>query len=267
MFDRLQPRRGQLTLSVALLAGVLFLMLGLRECSAPGLPPRADDTAKGDTINVAIEMSPMGVSLSGDTLSGVYYDMVRELCGRHGVNVRFHPFTLLSTALDKLADGRYQMVVSDIPATAEMKQRFIFTEPVEVDRLVLAQLADSAGDIPFKSQVELAGKEIFVPKGTPSITRLKSLGREIGDTIIIRQDSLYSSEQLLILVANGERPNAAVSMAVARRMRERYPMLDLSLGLSFNQFHSWALNPKDSVLRDSLSVWIKELNRKSSFQQ
>ncbi len=259
MFNRLQPRRGQLAISLTLLVGAVVLMLGLRECSAPGLPPRPDNTASGDTINVAIEISPIGVSLAGDTLSGVYYDLVRELCGRHGVNVRFHPFTLLSTALDKLAEGCYQMVVSDIPATAEMKQRFIFTEPIELDRLVLAQLPDSTGNLPFKSQVELAGQEVFVSRGTPAISRLKSLGREIGDSIIIKQDSLYSSEQLLILVANGERPNAAVSMAVARKMKERYPMLDLSLDLSFNQFHSWALNPKDSVLRDSLSIWIKEL--------
>ena len=261
MFKRLQPQRGQLALSLLLLVGALFLMISVRQCSAPGLPPRHEDIAGGDTINVAIELSPMGVSLAGDTLAGAYYDTVREVCRRHGINVRFHPFTLLSTALEGLAEGKYQLVVSDIPATADMKERFIFTDPVEVDRMVLAQLADSAGNIPIRTQVELAGKAIYLPKGSPALSRMRSLSREIGDTIIVRQDSLYSSEQLLILVANGERPNAAVSLAVVLAMSRMFPNLDFSLGLSFNQFHSWALNPKDSLLRDSLSVWLGELNR------
>lgn len=261
MFKRLQPRRGQLAASILLLAGAVMLMLSVRQCSAPGLPPRDEGIAGGDTLNVAIELSPTGVNLSGDTLSGLYYDLVREICRRHGVPVTFHPFTLLSTALDGLEEGKYSMVVSDIPATARMKERFIFTDPVEVDRIVLVQLADSAGNVPVTNQVELAGKEVFLPKGSPVVNRIASLGREIGDTIIARQDSLYSSEQLLILVASGERPNAAVSRAVAEKMKERYPRLDISLGLSFNQFHSWALNPRDSLLRDSVSAWLREINR------
>lgn len=261
MFKRLQQRRGQLGLSLLLLAGVVLLMFSIKQCSAPGLPPRNEGIAGGDTINVAIELSPMGVNLSSDTLSGVYYDMIKEVCRRHGVQVKFHPFTLLSSALAGLEEGKYQLVVSDIPATAEMKEKFIFTDPVEVDRLVLAQLPDSAGNLPVANQVELAGREICLPQGSPAMSRVSSLAREIGDTIIVRQDSLYSSEQLLILVANGERPNAAVSLAIAKEMKERYPMLDISLELSFNQFHSWALNPKDSLLRDSISAWLEELNR------
>lgn len=261
MFKRLQQRRGQLGLSLLLLVGVVLLMISIKQCSAPGLPPRNEGIAGGDTINVAIELSPMGVNLSSDTLSGVYYDMIKEVCRRHGVQVKFHPFTLLSSALAGLEEGKYQLVVSDIPATAEMKEKFIFTDPVEVDRLVLAQLPDSAGNLPVSNQVELAGREICLPQGSPAMTRVSSLAREIGDTIIVRQDSLYSSEQLLILVANGERPNAAVSLAIAKEMKERYPMLDISLELSFNQFHSWALNPKDSLLRDSISAWLEELNR------
>ncbi len=261
MFPRLKPLKGRLAISILLLCGVLMLMLGIRECTTPGLPPRSDEVAGGDTINVAIEISPVGVDLSGDTLSGVYYDMIKKIGQRHNLKLKFHPFTLLSTALERLDEGKYQLVVSDIPATAEMKEHFIFTDPVEVDRLVLAQLADSTGAIPIKNQVELSGKEVFLPQGSPALSRLKSMSREIGDTIIVRQDSLYSSEQLLILVAQGERPNAAVSHAVAKKLLDRYPQLDLSLELSFNQFHSWALNRKDSLLRDSLSVWIKEINK------
>lgn len=43
-----------------LLLIAIGLMIGLRQCSARNLPERSEKVAGGDTINVAIEISPMG---------------------------------------------------------------------------------------------------------------------------------------------------------------------------------------------------------------
>jgi hypothetical protein len=39
-------------------------------------------------------------------------------------------------------------------------------------------------------------------------------------------------------------------------MHKRYPKLDLSVDISFNQFQSWAISPRDSLLRDTLNLWL-----------
>ena len=114
---------------VLLLTVAAGLMIGMRQCSMKGIGERHEPIAGGDTINVAIEISPMGVTTVGDSLGGYYYDLIRQAAAKHGHILRFHPFTQLHTALEGLDEGRYQIVVSDIPATADMKERYLFVQP------------------------------------------------------------------------------------------------------------------------------------------
>ena len=133
------------------------------------------------------------------------------MCAVNNRQVVFHPFTRLETALEGLETGRYQLVVSDIPATAEMKDRYLFVRPVGIDRQVLVQRRDSSGNIDIHNQFDLAKRQVTVPAGSPFISRLHNLSREIGDTIYITEDPEYSSEQLIVLTALGEVHNVVVN--------------------------------------------------------
>ena len=106
------------------------------------------------------------------------------------------------------------------------------------------------------TQFDIAGHSICIPKGSPFRQRLVNLSHEIGDTIIIIEDEDYSSEQLVMLTALGKIPMAVVSHATASALGRSYPLLDDSVPVSLNQFQSWALAPRDSVLRDSISAWL-----------
>lgn len=258
MLTRLPHKRGASSLYILLLLLAVGSMVGIRQCSKRHLPPRAENIATGDTINVAIEISPTGVTMQADTLGGVYYDLLNAAARRHRRPVKFHPFTLLSTALKGLDEGRYQLVVSDIPATAELKEKYLFINPVGIDKQVLVQLRDTAGAVPITTQFDLGGRHITVPRNSPYISRLRNLSHEIGDTIYITEDPEYSSEQLIILTALGEVPNVVVSARVAEPLLKRYPRLDASLAISFNQFQGWVLAPRDSLLRDTLNTWLTE---------
>lgn len=252
-FQKLQSRRGSMPLYILLLAVALGLMFTARQCSSRRIGPAPDPVAGGDTLNVAIEISPSSLSLAGDTLSGPYYDLLHQACGHHGLPLKFHPYTRFEDALEWLDQGRCRLIVGDLPVTAELRDRLIFLNPVGVDKQVLVQLDDSAA---VKNQFDLAGRTVHVAAGSPYVQRLRNLSHEIGDTIYIAQDSDYSSEQLVILTALGEIPMAVVSSQTASALRERYPRLDTSVEISLNQFQSWALAPRDSLLRDSLDLWL-----------
>ena len=259
MFEQIPQKKGNMSLYLLLLLVALGTMFMLKECSSKQLPPKAERIAGGDTLNVAIEISTIWVTMTCYTLGAVYYTMLNAAAKKHGQVIKFHPFTQLETALKGLDAGKYRLVVSDIPATAELKQKYLFIDPVDIDRQVLVQRKDSITDsLEIVTQFDLARQKVILPKGSPFISRLRNLSHEIGDTIYILEDSTYSSEQLVILTALGELPRVVVSARIASHLLKRYPYLDASLGISFNQFHGWVLNQSDSLLRDTISQWCQE---------
>ncbi len=253
--NELKPRRKTLAFYLVLLAGAVAAMIAVRQCSAPHLQQRVDQPAGGDTLNVAIEVSPICVSFAGDTLSGPYYDMICRAAARMERPLRFHPFTRLSDALQWLREGRCRLVVADIPITADLRRQYRFLEAADVDRLVLLQRTDSTGDLSVYTQTELAGRTVWVPKGSPAMMRLHNLAREIGDTIIVREDPDYGAEQLAMLVHLGELEGGLTVMSSeqAKASRARYPDLDASVEISLNQYRGWAMMPRDSLLLDSIA--------------
>lgn len=238
----------------------VLLTLSMRVCTSATWHVN-DSRAHGDTINVAIEISPLGISTRGDSLSGYYYDMVQYISRSHQRPVKIDGFTHLESAIEGLEKGRYDIVIGDIPANGVIREKFLATDPVLIDRQVLVQRRDSAtGELRYPTQFSLLGDSIHIPLNSPFKTRLHNLTRELGDTIYIVEDSDLGAEQLIMLVALGELPNAVVNRHMATIMQQDYPQLDLSVEISFNQFQSWLLNYKDSILCDTINAWIGDFS-------
>lgn len=245
---------------------LLFIFFFVIESLSLPVTHVSDRRAGGDTLNVAVELSPMTLSTASDSIEGFGYDLLKNITEAHGRPIKINAFSSLPEALDKLAEGRYDLVVADMPVTASLKEKYRFTMPVYRDRQVLVQLVDSAGNVEVGSQTALGGKEVWAAAGTPIVSRLHTLSREIGDSIIVVEDNSYTEEQLLIAVAIGEIPRAAAGQLVAQRMAVDYPQLDTSVDLSFSQLKSWAVAPGDSALVDTLDSWIEAFMLTGSYR-
>ena len=252
---KLNPKRSSLSLYFTLLLAVIVVMVLLRNCTKTTWHVN-DNRAWGDTLNVAIEISPLGLSTSNDTLSGYYYDLIRTLSREHNRPIKIEAFTHLESALDRLESGRYDIVAGDIPTNTYLRDRFLTTKPIHIDKQVLVQLSDTAGNIRINSQFDLINDTIYVPRNSPFKTRLEHLARELGGPINIVDSHEYGAEQLILLVALGQLDNAVVNKRLAEIIKKDYPRLDCSVEISFNQFQSWLVNRKDSFLCDTLNSWI-----------
>lgn len=253
------PRHRQLLQLAALLLLAIGAMAALRMCSTRAANPlaRADGYSQGDTLDIAIEMNPAVYSVRGDSITGRDYSLLRRISGERGVPMKFHPFVPLDHALSGLATGRYDVVVASMPKTSELAAACLLTDAVYTDREVLVQRLDSAGAEPeVTSPMMLGGREVWIPHQSTIATRIRNLASEIGDTITLRSDPRYSSELLVILVAQGRIPRAVVSESVAAAMAADYPQLHCSMPASFTQFQCWAVSPGREELRDSLNAWI-----------
>lgn len=262
------PIKGRAYLYLILLLIAVAVMLVLRECS---LRPQYSDrtrVAGGDTLNVAIEYSPLSLYRYADTLGGFNYDTFRAIAARKGWEVKFHPLSTLSQGLKGLDESKYDVVVADVARTAGMEGRYIFTEPSYLDRLVLVQLRDSAtGKAPITSQLQLAHDTIWTAPDSPVATRLENLSREIGDSIYMLTDPDLGAEKLIMLTALGQIPRAVVNKGVAKKMAKDYPSIDYSVEISFTQFQSWVLRRDRKALADSISSALSDFKETPAYRK
>lgn len=254
----LQPKKGRAGLYVGLLLAVGACMVCLRHCSTPRADHSADLRPGGDTVNVAIEYSPLAVmSADGDSLTGFGYELMEALAADNGLHVHYHPIVSLSNALERLDSGYFDIVIAEMTVTAEFRERYRFTEPVFLDRQVLVQRRDTAGRLAVANQLDLARRGVTVVARSGADDRLRSLAREIGDTIYVTSDSLHSPEQIFLLAAAGEIPLAVINASTARALASDYPDMDISTAVSFTQFRSWALGRHNEALSDTLDAALR----------
>lgn len=265
----LKPMKPRMSVYALLLLAVVCLMWMLRECSAPHpLSQGERRPSGGDTIDVAIEYSPLALYTYQDTLGGFGYDMLRLMAAAEGIPVKFHPLVTLREAMEGLHEGYYDVIVADAPMTSEYQEYFTYTEPVYLDRQVLVQRRDSVGSLPVASQLDLASKEVWVTANSPIIGRIRNLSAEIGDSIIVRQDQEYGAEQLFILTATGEIPRAVINERTARKLAADYDDMDvdISTSVSFTQFQSWVVGKDNKALCDTLNEMIVRFKNSDEYR-
>lgn len=266
--QKLEPKKGNILIYLILLAVAIMAMVYACNRSKSNQEQPKPVVVEQDTLRVGIQISPMGVSTASDTLSGFYYDMIRRIAADNGLAIKIDGFTQISNALEKLERNDYDLVISDIPVTKDLLENYSFTNPIYADREVLVQRRDSlTGQPPISSQSELRGATLHISARSPFMTRLRNLSHEIGDTIYVIQDEVYGPEQLMIMTSIGEIDNVVVNEHVAKAIAIDYPNLDTSLSLSFNQLQSWAVAKRDSVLLDSLNIYIDRFKDTPAFRE
>lgn len=254
------PKKMPLVLYALLLVMAIAAMIALKKCgNAQFGKPAEPHQSGGDTIDVAIEYSPISYYTYADTLGGFQFDLLRLISTQQQQPVKFHPIVTLQKALDGLKKGDYDLLVAQFPVTASNKQQFLFTEPVYLDRQVLVQRKDpETGKAKVNSQLDLTGCTVHIVKGSPMKERIEGLSREIGGDIHIIVDDLYGPEQLFLQVATGEIDYAVINETIAASLVKDYSKeIDVATAISFSQFQSWVLNKNDSTLCNKLNTWLK----------
>ena len=266
-----QPIKGKLPILISLLILVLSSMWLLDRCSRSKESPIANSFSHpdGDTIAVAIEMSPTSYFFSGDTAVGFDYEMLNAIDKAHNLNLVFQPFAPVDYALDGLRNGDFDVVVATLPASGSLQKEFLSTNDVFVDRQVLVRLKDNTSDSTemVPSQIHLLKDTVWTTDSSPFRDRLSNLSNELGDTIYVMSDPEYNAEQLVILTALGEIKQAVVNETVARKIAADYPQIDISTPVSMSQFQPWLLPKSKTELRDSLNCWIEQFKQTPDYQR
>lgn len=247
-----KPRTMQIAVYGLLLIIVIIAMLGLRHIGN-GKNGHAASGEKEDTIHAAIVYGPESYRVlmsddGQDSITGINYHLLKGLEDALGVKVVMHPVIDRDLAIEKVAKGEYDIFAS-LPADYYLKQDFLTTRDIFLDRMVLLQLRNENGNLPARSALDLEGDTIHVEKGSAAKRRLENLQKEIGGNITIIEEPELSEEYLAIKVAKSAWKYSVVNEKTAKKMKEQYPDLDYSTPVSFTQFQVWVLpQGRDSLL-------------------
>lgn len=258
-------KKGNILIYSILLVIIISIMISLKQCGSRQLySPRTIGGSEGDTLDVAIIYSPTSYYLYDDTIGGLNYDLIRTLSADLKVPVRFWPVVSLEDALNKLENKDFDILAS-LPIDQDFNSRFIYTEPIFLDRQVLVQRCINNGKQRVNSSLDLAGDTLHIEKDSPIEFRIRNLSREIGDTIYIVSHPELSGEFLFLKVASGELRYAVVNERIAKPLLAEYPDVSINTPISFTQFQAWLLHREDTILQRRLNTWIDSIKLTPSY--
>ena len=260
-----------LILYIALLSVAMLIMGGLIYIRTSIYSPRdLQEIQTEGILRIVTEYDQTGYYVSDNQIEGFHYELSKAIARLSGLEVFIYLENSLEKSFEGLLSNHYDIVARNIPITSDLKERFAFTDPVILSRQVLVQRtkAQNNGIEPLRNHLDLAGKTLYIPaESSASFARLQNLQHEIGDTIYIVEEPVNSSEQLIIMVAQGDIDYAVCDLQTALASQQQYPEIDLKTDISFTQLQSWAIRKNSPTLLDSLNHWLLIIRENGQFDK
>jgi membrane-bound lytic murein transglycosylase MltF len=243
-------------------AGVIFLSDNETERDWP-------EIREAGTLRVVTDYNSTGYYVSGDTIAGFNCELLKVIEQYSGLKVEVEVENDLMKSIEGLNNDEYDLIARNIPVNVDMKGQVAFTQPIIRNKLVLIQRKASKNDTHklIRSHLNMANVTVYVPKASPAILRLENLSREIGDTIFIREDSLYEVSQLIMKVAAGEIDYTVSDANTARILSKKIQGIDTQTDIGFTHLEAWAVRQSSPILLDSLNAWLNRFQDTQQFPQ
>lgn len=220
-------------------------------------------------LRIVTEYNQSGYYLSGDKIEGFQYELSKAIAEISGLEVLIYLDMSLEKSFDGLSRNQYDVIAQNIPITSDLKNNYLFVDPIVLNKQVLVQRTtkDNNNIEPIRNHLDLAKKTLYIPKNSPARLRLLHLQHEIADTIFIVEDPLYSSEQLMIMVAKGDIEYAVCDQHIAQLSQTQLPEIDIKTDISFTQLQSWAVRKSAPILLDSLNHWFHIIRENGTYNK
>ncbi len=203
---------------------------------------------------------------------GYQYELLKLLAKHLNVKLELIVSNDLGKNFKWLLNKKCDLIALDLTVTQERSKIVDFTKPYSQTRQVLVQRRYAldgqkmSKNHLIRSQLDLAGKKIYIQKKSSFSERLKNLSEEIGDSIYVIESSEYDEEQLISLVAKGEIDYTVCDEHIALVNKTYYPNIDIKTPVSFHQNLAWALRKNQDSLMLVINDWITDLKKTRKYK-
>lgn len=205
---------------------------------------------------------------------GFGYELLTDFCRAYDLDLELLVNENLDSCFAMLDSCQVDVVAVCIGANREMKQRFLLTDPILMQKSVLVQrlpkgwskmsTVNEVENQVLRSPIDLAGKTIHLPAGSHSVRLIDHLSDQIGDTIFVVVSDTLNSVDLIHAVHRGEIDFTVVEEYVARMASLSLGGLDTKLFISVEQPLSWAVSKQDadSSVLVAFNNWIDGIEQR-----
>jgi len=197
---------------------------------------------------------------------GFHYELLEDFARHIGVKLEIRTENDIEKAFAMLNAGDVDIVAMGLTVNSERLAQLTLSSPFLETRQVLVQrkpanwrsmTEDKVNSLLIRDHLDLAGKVIYVQKGSAYVQRLRHIQHEIGDTIY-SIELPYEVEGLISLVAKGEIEYTICDENVAMVNRNYFTNIDVSTPLSFRQNQAWGMRKlRSEQLAGSLNAWLE----------
>jgi membrane-bound lytic murein transglycosylase F len=205
---------------------------------------------------------------------GYQYELLKLLAEELEVKLEIKVENDIDKNFEMLKRGDCDIIGINLTVTKERSKTINFTYPHSQTHQVLVQRKpenwknlskDELEDNLLRNQLDLAGKVIYVQKGTSYEQRMKNLSDEIGGSIKLIGKSDKEVEELIELVARGEIDYTVADENIALVNQIYYPNLDVKTAVSFPQNLAWGLKKGDALLKQEIDTWLREFKKSTKY--
>ncbi len=238
----------------------------LEDRSQIQLDPSLRNILERDTLIALTDYNSTNYFIYRGEPMGYQFEMMQEFADYLDVSLKLVISNDMNSAFELLEEEKVDLIAMGLTVTRDRQKLVDFTIPQIQTKQVLVQRKpenwrkmrtwDEIEEQLIRSPLQLAGKDVYVQKGTIFADRLSILANEIGDTIHVHVDPEREVEQLITAVAQGEIEYTVSDEHIAKVNQKYYPNLDVSTALSFPQHVAWAVRQGNDSLRQEINTWI-----------
>ncbi|MER3317134.1 MAG: transporter substrate-binding domain-containing protein [Allomuricauda sp.] len=206
---------------------------------------------------------------------GYEYELLERLAEHFDLELEITVSEDLNSLLSELNNGAVDIVAYGLAITTERKKKAAFTDYLYLTNQVLVQrkptnwrklTLDNIKSKLVQDPIQLINDTVSVRSSSSYFDRLQNLSKEIGGTIVI--DTLkgkLATAEIIKMVADGEIKYTLADKNLAQINASFFPILDVSVPVSFSQRIAWAVNKNSDDFLVKINQWIENEKKRNDY--
>lgn len=206
---------------------------------------------------------------------GYEYELLERLANHFDLELEITVSEDLSSLLSELNKGTVDIVAYGLAVTTERKEDAAFTDYLYLTNQVLVQrkprnwrslTLDNIKENLVLDPIQLINDTVSVRNNSSYFDRIQNLSKEIGGRIVI--DTLkgkLATAEIIKMVADGNIKYTLADKNLAQINASYFPILDVTVPVSFSQRIAWAINKNSKELLSKTNEWLEDEKTKTDY--